>query len=130
MKANIHLRIKDAGRRLDDADGLVVDLVGVERAGLVLNNGGNVEGKVLRVQLGREAVGQGLALASRDLYTVALGSKVADNGRWAWSTRDANRRHERASDKHQRHGCGLIVGNGQHSLRGMAIDKLDAKDLG
>lgn len=122
--SDVHLRVEDADGRLDDADGLVVHLHRVEGILGVLEHGRQVQAQVLRVQLRHEAVRDALALAAGDLEVVAGDGQVTDDrvGRL--------QRHERAADEGDGHELGLIVVEGEHRLRGVVVDQLDAEDLG
>ena len=99
----IHLRIKEAGRCLNNADSLVVDRNGDEVILAILQHSHELKTKVLRVHFCREAVRNCLVGAN------FLDQRATDNG-------DADR-------------SGLIVDHGQTRLRGLAVDELDAKDL-
>lgn len=129
MKDGSHLRVEEGGRGLDNGDGLVEDLGGVDVAGGALNHGGKVESQVLRVHLGCEAEGQGLLLAGGDGDIVAGGSQVAEDNWRVRGTRLAIGSQERATDEQEVDGLGLVVCDGEESLGGMAIDELDTKDL-
>jgi hypothetical protein len=120
----LHLRVEDAGRRLHNGDGLVVDGDGVEGALLVLEHGYKLQADVLGVHLGREAVRQRLLLAAGDRQSVALAGEVAQDLRLVASILD-----QRAADEVDGDGLGLLVGDGQTSLGRMAVDQLDAEDL-
>lgn len=128
-EASIHLRVKDGGRCLDYGDGLVVDLLGENVALAVLEDGTKVEGEVLGVHLGREAVGQRLLLAGGDGQVVAGRAEVAENDRRVWSTWHTDGRHQRTTDQNQGNWLGLEVGDAENGLGCVAIDELDAKDL-
>lgn len=75
-----HLRIEDAGIRLDDRDGAVVGLQSVE-SGLGIDNGSQVQSQILRVHVRLEAVGQALLLAGRNLDGILGRGQVADDAR-------------------------------------------------
>lgn len=127
---NSHLRVEEADGRLDDADGLVVDLLGVDLAGGALEDGGEVEAQVLRVHLGREGVGEALALAGGDGDAVALRGQVAqDDGHLGRAGHVDGRRQRAAHDQHL-HRLGLLVVHVEHRARRVPVDQLHAEDLG
>jgi hypothetical protein len=76
------------------------------------------------VQLGGEGVGNSLLLARGDLDRVFLGSQVANNLGLASSFVG-----QRAGNETQANWLGLVVADGEASLRGMTIDELNTKDL-
>ena len=126
---DVHLGIEERGRSLDDRHSLVEDLFGKDFTRGALDNSGKVESQVLGVHLGREAVGERLLLASGDGEVVAGRRQVAEDnrrGRSAWST---NGSEERTADKEEVDGLGLLVGDVEDGLSGMAVDKLDSEDL-
>ena len=120
----VHLGVEEAGGRLNDADGLIVDRDGVEGALGILQDGDELQTQILGVQLGAERVGHRLLGAGRDLNRVALRSEVADDLRLAGGFLD-----ERATDNGDANGSGLVVCDGETGLGGVAIDELHAKDL-
>jgi hypothetical protein len=77
------------------------------------------------VQLGGEGVGNSLLLACGDLDRVFLGSQVADNLGLA-----SDFVGQRAGNETEADWLGLVVADGEASLRGMTIDELNTKDLG
>ncbi|KAH0445785.1 hypothetical protein KCU90_g178, partial [Aureobasidium melanogenum] len=72
-------QLAQAHGSLDNRDSAVESRVGVEHAHVVLENGGQVEGQVLGVHFGSEAVGCSLLLASRDQKVVLAEGQVADS---------------------------------------------------
>lgn len=104
-----HLRVKERGGSLDNGDGLVEHLLGEHGTLGVLDDGGQVEGQVLGVHLGCEAVGKRLLLAGRDGDIVAGGRQVADNDWWLRSAWNANWSHEGATNKEKVDGLSLEV---------------------
>lgn len=124
-RGNIHLRIEDASGCLDDADSLVVGRKGVESVLLVLDNSYELQTNILGVHLGGEAVGQGLLLAAGDLQAIARAGEVTED-----LSLSARLLDERTTNNGDRDGLGLLVVNGKTGLGGVAVDQLDAKDLG
>lgn len=91
----------------------------MDHASVVLEDGGQVEGQVLGVHLGSEAVGGSLLLASRDQKVVLAEGQVADSlGADEGTTNEA--KVDRGS---------LMVGDGQNGVGRVAIDKLHAEDF-
>jgi hypothetical protein len=120
----LHLRVKDAGIRLDDANSAIVGNDRSQAALAVGNDGGKGQLEILGVHLGREAVADSLLRASGDLDGVASSSQVADNGGLVIDVAKTT------SNEVHRDGIRLIVGNGDQRLGRVTIDKLDAEDLG
>jgi hypothetical protein len=77
------------------------------------------------VQVGAEGVGHRLLRAGGDLDRVLLGSQVADNLSLAIDLVS-----QRAANKADANWQGLAVADGEASLGSMAVDELDAEDLG
>lgn len=122
---NIHLRVKNAGGSLNNADSLVVDGDGVEGFLRVLEHSYQLETHILGVHLGAEAVRDGLLLAGRNVERVALGGEILQDARFI-----AGVLEQRAADDGDADGLGLFIGDGQARLGGVAIDELHAEDLG
>lgn len=118
-QSDLHLRVEEAHRSLNNRDSAIESRVGVQHAHVVLENGGQVEGQVLGVYLGSEAVGCSLLLASRDQKVVLAEGQVADSlGADEGTTNEA-----------KVNGGSLMVGDGQDSVGRVAIDELDTEDL-
>lgn len=113
----IHLRVKDAGGRLDNGDGLVVrgDSEGIGL--LVLDHSDELQADVLGVHLGREAVRQRLLLTAGDFQPVALAGEVAQDLRLLARIFDQGTTDDLDGD-----GLGFLVGDGQASLGRVAVD--------
>lgn len=126
---NLHLRVEEADGRLDNADGLVVDLAGVDLAGRALEHSGKVKTEVLRVHLGREGVSQGLALASGNGDAIALGGEVAQDDGDLRRAGDIDGGGEGAADNQDLDGLWLLVVDVENGAGGVAVDELDAEDL-
>lgn len=124
MGGYIHLRIKDAGRRLNNADRFIVDGNSVEGILAVLQDGYELQAHILRVHLSAEAVGDGLRLARGDLDRVALGSQVAEDVRLWASILD-----ERAANDGNANWLGLVVCDVDNGLGCVPIDELDTENL-
>jgi hypothetical protein len=120
----VHLRVEEAGGRLDNADSLVVDRDSDEVVLAILQHSYELKAKVLGVHLLGEAVGDRLIGASRDLDGVALASEVAKNLRFSLDLL-----YQGAADNGDADGRWLIVDHGQTRLGGLAVDELDAEDL-
>jgi hypothetical protein len=118
------LRVEEAGSRLNNSNRLVVDRNGVEAVLLVLQHGYERQTQILGVHVGGEGVRDGLLGASWDLDGVLLRSEVADDTRLSGLLQ-----RKRSADDGDTDGERLIVGDGQTSFGGMAIDELNAKDL-
>lgn len=75
----LQLRVEDAQRCLDNADGTVIDAKGVESVLAILYNTSQDKTEVLRVQVGGETVGQALRGASRNVQAITGHGQVANN---------------------------------------------------
>ena len=91
----------------------------MQHSSVVLEDGGQVEGQVLGVHVGSEAVGGSLLLAGRDQEVVLGDGQVAD-GLGA---------DEGATDEAKVNGGSLMVGDGQDSVGRVVVDELDTEDL-
>jgi hypothetical protein len=129
LRVSLHLRVEPGQRCLNDADGLVVDLLGVDLAGCALEHSGDVQAQVLRVHLGRERVGESLVLAGGDGDAVALGGQVAQDGGDLRRAGDIDGSGERATDDQNLDGLGLLVVDIKNGAGRAAVDELNAKDL-
>jgi hypothetical protein len=117
------LGVEDASLGLHDAHGAIEGLNGEKLALTVRQNGGNVQTNILGVHLGREAVGDGLLRAGRDLNAIASGSQVADDLAVLLKVPQA------ASEEVHGDGACFVVGDGDQRFGRTTIDELDAKDL-
>lgn len=105
------MRVEQREGRLDDRDRLVVHRLANHVALRIAEHGGDVEPQVLRVQLRREGVRQGLALAGGDLHAVALRGEVAhDDGRVGRAGRVGGGQQRATNDRDVDRG-GLVVGD-------------------
>ena len=75
----VHLWVEDASWGFDDADSRVVCLELVNQSLLALDNGHDLEAKILRVHVCRESIRQALLSARRDLDAILGTCKIADN---------------------------------------------------
>ena len=124
-----HLRVEPANGSLNNADGLVVNLAGVDLAGGALEHCGEVQAQVLRVHLGRERVGESLVLAGGDGDAIALGGQVAQDGGDFRRAGDIDGSGEGAADDQDLDGFGFLVVHVEDGAGGVAVDELDAEDL-
>lgn len=120
----LHLRVEQAGGPLNDGDGLVVGGDSEDGVLRVPQNGDELEAEILGVELGREGVWDGLLSAGGNLDGVLLRGEVAHDLRLAIGLLE-----KRATNDADANGLGLVVGDGQTRLGGMAVDQLDSKDL-
>lgn len=123
------MRVEPAHGSLNDADGFVVDLAGVDLAGGALEHGGEVQAQVLRVHLGCEGVGESLVLAGGDGDAIALGGQVAQDGGDLRRAGNIDGSGERASDDQDLDGFGFLVVDVEDGAGGVAVDELDAEDF-
>lgn len=126
----VHLRVEEAHRSLNHANGLIVDLLGDNLALGALENRRDAQGKVLGVHLRRKRIGQALALASRDGHAIARGGEIAEDDRWVGSAGDILRRQERAADDEDINWLRLGVVDVEDCAGWVAVHELDAEDLG
>jgi hypothetical protein len=124
VHGSLHLRVEQAGRPLNDGDGLVVGGDSEDGVLGVPQNGDELEAEILGVELGREGVRNGLLSAGGDLNRVLLRGEIAHDLGLAIGLLE-----ERAADNAHANGLGLVVGDGQTRLGGVAVDQLDAEDL-
>lgn len=128
---NLHLGVKDAGRGLNNADGLLGNANLEDVAALSRNNSAQRQTKVLGVHVQDERVRQRLSLAGGDDGIVADSAQVADNAdRGVGILGQGLQSVKRATDKGELDGLMLVVGNLDHGLGGTSVDQLDAKDVG
>jgi hypothetical protein len=129
LQVSLHLRVKPGQRCLNDADSLVVDLLGVDLASCALQHGGDVQAQVLRVHLGRERVGESLFLASGDGDAIALGGQVAQDSGNLRRAGDIDGSGKRATNDQDLDGLGLLVVDIEDGAGRAAVDELNAKDF-
>lgn len=102
----IHLWVENAGRRLNNADRLIVHSDSVESIFAIFQNSYKLQTNILRVHLGGEAVGHSLRLASGNLDLVARSGQVTQNLR-LWTSILKNR----AADNGNANSLRFIVGD-------------------
>ena len=128
---DVHLRIKEASRSLNNANSLIESLYLINRTSLTSHNRNDVESQILGVEIGCEAEWQCLLLASRNLNVISRMSQVADNGGGRVSARRQwLESGQCASDDCDVDGLGLIVREIEQCLCRVPIYKLHTKDLG
>lgn len=126
---NIHLWVEEAHRSLDDADGLVVDLHGVN--GLLLGfsghqNGHEAQSDILRVHLIHKAVLDGLLLTGGDFNVVLCSSQITHDLRRSGRSLGCSKMAANVADDNR---ARLIVAEGEGGSCRVTIDELDAKDF-
>ena len=132
VKRSLHLGVKQAGGRLDDARRAAVgldleDLVG----GRVGDDGDQLHENILRHHVEDELEGELVLLAGGDRDVVPDGRQVADDGgRGRGILGQRLGRLERATDKGHVNWRVLMVGNLDQRLGDTAVDNLDAEDVG
>lgn len=127
---NSHLRVKDAGRRLDDADGLVVDADLVDLVGSVADNTDELQAHVLGLHVEDEGVGQRGLLAGGDGGLVADGGQVADDGGGrVLFVAEVLGVQQLAAQEGEQDGLGLVVGHVDDGLGRAPVDQLHAEDV-
>jgi hypothetical protein len=126
----LHLRVEEAGRRLDDAGGATVGLDLEDGALRPADDGEQLEDDVLGVHVEDEVEGQGLLLAGLDLGLVVDGRQVAQDagaGGRAFGQRLGG--EQTASHPRYRQRAIFLVGDLNQRLGRPAIDELDAEDV-
>jgi hypothetical protein len=125
------LRIKDAGRSLDNADSLVGDTDLEDVSTLGSHNRAQLEAEVLGVHVQDEGVRKRLGLAGRDDGIVTDSAQVADNAsRGVGILGKRLQSVERAANESELDGLLLVVCDLDHGLGRAAVDQLDAEDVG
>lgn len=127
---DLHLGIKDTSIWFDDHDSLIEGLY-CDRCSLIRGqHDGQVQLQFLRLQFRRKFVLDALALTSRDLNAVAGSCQVANDSGALWRGRREVGGPEGAADEDNGNRFGFFIGDRKNSLSCLAIDKLDAEDLG
>lgn len=125
---NIHLRIEDAGRRLNNAGQTGVGLNLVDTALVVLDDGEEVEEDILGLHVQGEGEGQLSSLAGGNVKVVAHGRQVTeDTGGGGRILREGLGSRQQATDEGNVDGGLFLVRDLDNGLGLMAIDELDAK---
>lgn len=123
--------IKDVSGSLDDAGDAVVGLDLEDLAGLVGDDGQELQADVLRHHVENEVEGHGVLGTGGDGDVVADGRQVAeDGGRSRGVCGQRLGGHELAADEGDVDGASFVVGDVNEGLGGPAIDQLDAEDVG
>ena len=102
---------------------------GVDHPSVILDDSSQVEGKILGVHLGSEAVSGSLLLASGDQDIIAADGQVAKSDRRVRGAGNARGSEERTSNVAKVDGGSLVVGNREDGVGRVAIDQLHTKDL-
>lgn len=119
----LHLRIKDAGRCLNDANGMIIDTDLEDLVGRVAHNSHELQADILRLHVEDEGVRKGLLLAGGNGRLVGDGSQVANHGaRWVGIGTVILGIQELATNEGHQDRLILIVGNVDDSFGGSAID--------
>lgn len=117
--------IEKAGIRFDDRHGTVVGRKSEESISGV-DDGGQVESQILGVHIDEETVGETLFFTGGDLDRILMSGQIADNARSCTQiTRPQTSTHELDGN-----WVGFFIGEGEESLGLLAVDELDAEDLG
>lgn len=125
---NVHLRVKDAGRRLHNAGQTAVRLNLEDLVLLVGDDGQEVEDDVLRLHIQHEGVGQGASLAGANVDIVAHGRQVAQNtGGGGCILGERLCRCQHTTDEDHINGALLVVRDFDNGAGRVAIDELDAE---
>jgi hypothetical protein len=120
-----HLRIKEAGIRVNNRHRAIISLHGIECL-ILADDSCQVEANFLRVHVGLEAVRKSLLFTGRDLNRELLCGEIAHNAR---SLGIEIGGPKTPSNELHSDGFGLLVGEGDQGVGRLPIDELDAKDL-
>lgn len=130
-KGNTHLGVEEAGGGLNDGGRAIVDQDLVEGTGRVRNESLELNANLLRLHVLSEREGKLLLLAGGDLDVVLNSRQVADDAGVAGAVlREILEGVQRARDKGDLDGVGILVGDLNDSLGRAAVDELDAEDVG
>lgn len=121
-----HLRIKNAGVWLYNADGLIERLQRKIISNTVGHYGGYFKPEILRMEFCDKIVRKTLLLACWDLHIVSRGGQVADN---TAALRVQCCRPEHSANELDDDWFRFLIDKGDDSLGGLPIDKFDAKEL-
>lgn len=127
---DLHLRIEEARRGLDNGSGAVEHRDGEESALRVGQDGLELKQNILRLHVEREGIGNLLSLAGRDLEVVLSARDVAQDAlvRGGVGREDLSRVKD-TSEEGEGDGSLLLVGKGDESLCRVTVDELDAEDI-
>lgn len=127
----LHLRVEEAGGRLDNGSGAVESREGKDAALVVGEDGHELDADVLGLHVEGKAVGDGLGLAGVDGQVVLRGRQVVEDALVGGGVggqglvRGEGARHQGELD-----GAGLVVGHLEQGARGLAVDQAQANELG
>lgn len=128
---DVHLRIKEAGRGLDNGSGVVVDGDAEEFALCVGDDGHDLQPDILRLHVEGKRVGQGLGLARLDGQVILDGREVAQNGPVGGGVVGQRvRGRDCAGEGGYADGVVLVVGHLDEDLCRPAVDEAHAEDVG
>lgn len=116
--------VKDASLWLDNAHGPVERREGEELSFAVADDRHQAQSQVLRVHFRRKTIGQSFLLTRRNLDAISRCRQVTDNAAVFLG------RPETSADEIDRHRRVLPIAERQQGLSWLAVDKLDAEDLG
>lgn len=126
----LRLRIKKAGRSLNDADSLIESLDLVDRSSLRRDLCDNVEAKILWVHIFLEGIGELLGRAGRNRDAIFGARQVLYNSSAEGASLGQSlQSREEALDAIYNDGNILVVFEFEESLGRTFIDQLDAEDL-
>lgn len=107
---DVHLRIKDANRRLHNGNSLIISLHLIYNTLLTAHHSHQIKPQILGVQIRSEAVRQALLLASRDLSVISCSSQVAYNqSGWVRAFGECRGAGERSTDDGDVHRCYFVI---------------------
>jgi hypothetical protein len=126
-----HLRVEDAGGRLDNAGGAAVRLDLEDLAILVGEDSEELHNGVLGHHVEGEGVRDSVLLAGRDLNTVTSRRQVAeDRGGLGGALRKRLGRLEQATNEGNLNWAILVVRDVNQRLGDTAVDELNSEDVG
>ena len=123
---DLHLRVEQARIRINDSDSAVERLDSIVCL-ILTDHSCEVQAKLLRVHICLEGEWQALLLAWRDLDSILLGSQVADDARAADVEVGCP---QTAANELDGDGLRFFIAEGEAGISGLAINELNAEDLG
>jgi hypothetical protein len=127
---DVHLRIKEASRSLNDTNSLIESLNLINRARLTSHHRNDIESQILGVEISGEAERQRLLLPSRNLNIVSCVGEIADNGsRGMTPSSQWLESGQCASNDGDIDRLGLVVGEIEEGLCRVPIYKLASEDF-
>jgi hypothetical protein len=131
MSVCLHLRIKEAGSCLDNANSLVESLNLVNRTVGVGNNGDQLETEILWVEVDLESKRKSKLLASRDLSLISCSRQISNNARTGMgSICQWLQSRQCASNNSYPYGLLFFIDEIQKRFCRVTVDELDAEDFG